>query len=81
MKFYILDTGYLKTDKNNVVAGSTMCTRSKPNVTHEFYNLPVMCILIEYDNGYLLYDTGSNMNAMSGYWPECLQDTYELHQK
>ena len=58
-----------------------MCTRSKPNVTHEFYNLPVMCILIEYDNGYLLYDTGSNMNAMSGYWPECLQDTYELHQK
>lgn len=80
MRFYILDTGYLKTDKNNVVAGSTMCTRSNPNVTHVFYNLPVMCILIEHDNGYILYDTGSNMNAMNGYWPESLQDTYELHQ-
>lgn len=42
MKFYILDTGYLKTDKNNVVAGSTMCTRSNPNAVHKFYNLPVM---------------------------------------
>lgn len=80
MKFYILDTGYLKTDKNNVVAGSTMCTRSNPNAVHKFYNLPVMCILIEHDEGYILYDTGSNMNAMRGHWPECLQDTYELHQ-
>lgn len=30
MRFYILDTGYLNTDKNNVVAGSTMATRSRP---------------------------------------------------
>lgn len=80
MRFYILDTGYLKTDKNNVVANSTMCTRKNPVVQHTFYNLPVMCILIEHDNGYILYDTGSNMNSMNGYWPESLQDSYELHQ-
>lgn len=81
MKFFILDNGFLKTDSNNVVANSTMCTRKQPEVYHEFYNLPVMCILIQHDNGYILYDTGSNMNAMNGYWPECLQDTYELHQQ
>lgn len=81
MKFYILNTGYLKTDKNNVVAGSTMCTRKKPAAMHEFYNLPVMCILIEHPDGYILYDTGSHPNAMNGYWPESLQDTYELHQQ
>lgn len=39
-----------------------------------------MCILIEHDNGYILYDTGSNMFSMEGYWPENLQNSYELHQ-
>lgn len=81
MKFYILDTGYLKTDKNNVVANSTMCTKSNPQVMHEFYRLPVMCILIENKGEYILYDTGSNMRAMQGHWPENLQEAYELHQK
>ncbi len=80
MKFYILDTGYLKTDKNNVVAGSTMATRSHPDVRHTFYNLPVMCILIEHEGKYILYDTGSHMMAMRGHWPENLQEAYELHQ-
>lgn len=80
MRFYILDTGYLKTDKNNVVAGSTMATRSRPNVQHTFCNLPVMCILIEQDGQYILYDTGSNMHAMQGHWPANLQESYELHQ-
>lgn len=81
VKFYILDTGYLETDKNNVVAGSTACTRDHPIVQHEFYQLPVMCILIEHENGYILYDTGSNPNAMNGYWPNSLQNAYSFHQK
>lgn len=79
MRFFILDTGYLKTDKNNVVANSTLCTRSNPEVKHTFYNLPVMCLLIEHDNGYILYDTGSHPDAMKGYWPENLQDAYAFH--
>lgn len=81
MRFYILNTGYLNTDKNNVVAGSTTCTRRNPVVQHEFYQLPVMCILIQHKHGYILYDTGSHPNAMNGYWPEDLQDAYPLHQK
>lgn len=67
MRLYILDMGYLKTDKNNVVASSTMCTRSNPQVMHEFYRLPVMCLLIQQDGRNILYDTGSNMMAMQGH--------------
>lgn len=80
LRFYILDTGYLKTDKNNVVANSTIATRSNPDVKHTFYNLPVMCILIRHDNGWILYDTGSNMNAMKGHWAPDIADAYDLHQ-
>lgn len=58
-----------------------MATRSNPNVQHIFYNLPVMCILIEHEGEYILYDTGSNVNAMNGHWLVNLQETYELHQK
>lgn len=80
IRFYLLNTGYLKTDVNNVVAGSTTCTRSNPNVMHRFYKLPVMPVLICHPKGYILYDTGSHPNAMKGYWPELLQEAYELHQ-
>lgn len=80
MKFAILDNGYLTTDINNVIAGARIRTRSNPNATSEFYNLPVMCVLIEHEGRYILYDTGCNMNSMKGYWNEELQDMYVLHQ-
>lgn len=80
MKLYILNTGYLETDKNNVVGGATVGTRSKPIVNNEWIKLPVMAFLIETSEGYILYDTGSNPNAMSGYWPTNLQEIYPLYQ-
>ena len=58
-----------------------MCTRSTPFVQHEFYEMPVMSVLIQHDNGYILFDTGSNMHSMEkGYWDEKIQDLYELKQ-
>ncbi len=81
MKLYILNTGYLETDKNNVVACATVGTYSQPQVTNEWIKLPVMAFLIETDNGYILYDTGSNPEAMNGYWPKNLQEVYPLYQK
>jgi beta-lactamase domain protein len=80
MKVFLLNNGYLNTDSNNVVANSTLCTRTNPNVLHTFYRLPIMCVLIIHDGHKILYDTGSNPLAMKGYWPKCLQETYELHQ-
>lgn len=80
MRFAILDNGYLTTDINNVIAGAKILTRSNPNVTSEFYNLPVMCVLIECDGKYILYDTGCNSKSMYGYWNKELQDMYALTQ-
>ncbi len=80
MKMYILNTGRLETDKNNVVAGATVGTKENPQVKNEWINLPVMAFLIETDNGYVLYDLGSHPDAMKGYWPPHLQSVYPLYQ-
>ena len=80
MRVYLLYNGYLKTDSNNVVANSKLCTRSNEKVMHAFTKLPIMCVLIEQDGHKLLYDTGSNPLAMKGYWPHCLQESYQLFQ-
>lgn len=80
MKVYILNTGYLETDKNNVVAGATIGTKSKPIVENKWIKLPVMAVLIDCGEEKILYDLGSNPEAMNGYWPEHLQEIYPLYQ-
>jgi hypothetical protein len=55
MKVYVLDTGYLETDKNNVVNGATMGTYSNPHVKNEWIKLPVMAVLIDHPDGKILY--------------------------
>ena len=81
MKLWFLNTGYLETDKNNVVGCSVIGTYSHPHIQNEWIKLPVMAFLIETDDGYILYDTGSNPEAMNGYWPRNLQEIYPLYQK
>jgi glyoxylase-like metal-dependent hydrolase (beta-lactamase superfamily II) len=82
MKLYILNTGYLETDKNNILGGATVGTKDKPKVENTWIRIPVMAFLIQEDNGeYILYDTGSNPDAMNGYWQEPLQQIYPLYQK
>ena len=81
MKMYILNTGYLETDQNGVIACSTVGTYSNPTVTNKWIKLPVMCFLIDTGDGYILYDTGSHPDAMSGYWPTGLKEGYPLYQK
>ena len=80
MKVYILDTGYLETDKNNVVGGATIGSYSNPHVKNEWIKLPVMAVLIDHPGGKILYDLGSNPEAMNGYWPKNLQEIYPLYQ-
>lgn len=80
MKLYILDTGYLETDRNNVEGCTVIGTKSNPKVQNEWIKLPVMAFLIETTDGYILYDTGSNPNAMNGYWPTWLGEVYPLYQ-
>lgn len=81
MKLWILDTGYLETDKNGVVACATIGTRSNPHIENSWIKLPVMAFLIETDDKeYILYDTGSNPEAMNGYWQNIMQEIYPLYQ-
>ncbi len=70
MKIYILDNGYLETQENNVVA----------EADDKIVKLPVMAVLIDHPDGKILYDLGSNPNAMHGYWPEHLRKVYPLFQ-
>lgn len=81
MKLWFLNVGYLETDKNNVVGCSVIGTYSNPNIQNEWIKLPVMAFLIETEDGYILYDTGSNPEAMTSYWPKNLQEIYPLYQK
>ena len=81
MKLYVLNTGYLETDKNGVVACATIGTKSRPHVSNEWIKLPVMAFLLETEGGYILFDTGSHPDAMKGYWQETMQETYPLYQK
>ena len=82
MKLTILYNGYLDTDKNNVVACSTIGTLSNPKVENKMIRLPVMAFLIETDDGqYILYDTGCHPDAMKGWWPKGIQEAYALVQK
>jgi len=80
MKLYILNTGYIETDSNFVVGCSVVGTFSQPKITNQITKLPVMAFLIETDDGYILYDTGSNPEAMNGYWPKHLQEIYPSYQ-
>ncbi len=74
MRFYILDLGYLEGDKNMIVACSTVGTRSNPHVENEWIKIPVIGVLIDTGEEYILYDTGCNPDAMNGYWPKRMQE-------
>lgn len=79
-KLYVLDTGYLLADKNEVVACSVVGTKSAPDIKNQMIRLPVMAFLIDTGEDYILYDTGSNPDAMNGYWQKVMQEIYPLYQ-
>ena len=80
LKLYILDTGYLVCDKNFVVGCSVVGLRSNPKIENQMIRLPVMSFLIDTGDGYILYDTGSNPDAMNGYWQNTMQEVSPLFQ-
>lgn len=81
MKVYVLNLGWLECDKNQMVALSTVGTRSQPFVTNQWIQVPIMAVLIDHPDGKILYDTGCHPQAMSGYWPQSLQDSFPFYQR
>lgn len=76
MKIYILNTGYLETKRKNIIANDNSAGFDE----NKIIKIPVMAVLIDHPDGKILYDLGSNSNAMLGYWPEHLRELYPLFQ-
>ncbi len=74
MKFWILDLGYLESDFNMILALATCGTRSNPHVENKWVKVPVIGVLIDTGDEYILYDTGCHPDAMNGYWSDMMQE-------
>ena len=76
MRVYVLDTGYLICDKDVFVIDEGQVYVGKKEEDIVKTKAPVMAILIDHPDGKILYDTGSNENAMNGYWPDCISNSF-----
>lgn len=74
MKLYILNTGYL-------ISKDTALVAPDPNehVQPKEIHFPVLAFLIDHPTaGKILYDVGSHIGAMDGYWPEHVRKAFPL---
>ena len=68
-RFYILDTGYLEIDKNQMLANATLGTIDDKNPPAQWIQIPVYCVLINSPKkGWILFDTGCHPDGMNGRW-------------
>jgi glyoxylase-like metal-dependent hydrolase (beta-lactamase superfamily II) len=61
MKMHILNLGKMYLDESALVAGIHGGSLRNQNPVAQWVDIPVQAVLIEYDGGYLLYDTGCNI--------------------
>jgi glyoxylase-like metal-dependent hydrolase (beta-lactamase superfamily II) len=61
MKMHILDLGRMYVDESALVAGIHGASLRNQNPVAHWVEIPVTATLIDYDGGYLLYDTGCNI--------------------
>ena len=68
-RFYILDTGYMELDKNQLLANASLGTVDDKNPPAKWIQIPVYCILINNpEKGWILFDTGCHPDGMKGRW-------------
>lgn len=80
MKMYILDNGWLECDSNWMVANTTLGTASNPNAPAKWIKIPCYAVLIQHPTqGWILFDTGNNPEAMNGYWPSGLTAVFPYY--
>jgi glyoxylase-like metal-dependent hydrolase (beta-lactamase superfamily II) len=61
MKMYILDLGKMYLDESALVAGINSGSLRNQNPVAKWVDIPVQAVLIDYGDGYALYDTGCNI--------------------
>ncbi|MDR3363530.1 MAG: N-acyl homoserine lactonase family protein [Clostridiales Family XIII bacterium] len=61
MKLYILNLGKMQLDESALVAGIHGGSLRNQNPVAQWVDIPVQAALVDYGDGYLLYDTGCNI--------------------
>lgn len=76
MKMHVLDLGQLTLDRNLMIGGANVATKSNPCAPNELIDIPVSSYCIEHPEGNILFDLGCNPRAMGpdGRWPTFLQE-------
>lgn len=79
-KLYVLDNGRMRMDKNWMLAMHHPATITNPNVPAEFVEFPVYTVLIDSPEGWILFDTACNPNAMGpdGRWGQMTQQMFPI---
>lgn len=67
-KMYIISGGMIMCDLSNMVCMPVMGNARQHEVSSIWAQSPVSCMLIENDEGLILFDTGCHPEAMSGRW-------------
>jgi len=79
LKLYILDNGWVECDPNLIVASSFTGTVEHQTPRIKWIKAPVYAVLIDHAEGKILYDTGCNPGAMTGYWPSGLKSIFPYY--
>jgi hypothetical protein len=61
MKMYILDLGRMYVDESSMVAGIHSGSLRNRNPVAQWIEIPVTATLVDYGDGYILYDTGCHI--------------------
>lgn len=69
MKVYALDNGRLENDFAQIVNLTGIATASNKDPKANWISQPVWSVLIEHEDGYILFDCGVHPDAMKKRWP------------
>lgn len=72
-KMYILDNGIEVLDKAIFIADYSVANIHNKQPTHEWIDIPIHSFLIKHDDGYIVYDTGGDIDWEKN-WPASIKD-------
>ncbi len=73
MQMYVLDNGIETLDKAIFIADYSIGTIYNKQPKHEWIDIPIHSFLIKHDSGYILYDTGGDIDWEKN-WPSHIKD-------
>lgn len=73
MKMYVLDNGIEVLDKAIFIADYSIANIYNKDPKHEWIDIPIHSFLIQHDGGYILYDTGGDIDWEKN-WPPAIKD-------